>query len=72
MFSIQIMATFKAIKSHLKQSYDKQNLKVMVISNEFMKLAKDSFHKCLMKLPLQRVRSSISVKVQSIGMDKSE
>ena len=32
MFSIEIMATFKEIKSHLEQSYDKQNVTHMVIS----------------------------------------
>ena len=33
-FSIEIMSSFKAIKSHLKQSYDKQNLTLVVISYE--------------------------------------
>ena len=28
------MSTFKAIKSHLKQSYDKQNLTLMIIAYE--------------------------------------
>ena len=31
-FSIEIMSIFQAIKSHLKQSYDKQNLTLVVIS----------------------------------------
>ena len=34
LFSIEKMSTFKAIKFHLKQSYDKQNLTLMVISYE--------------------------------------
>ena len=34
MFSIEIMSTFKAIKPNLKQSYDKQNLTLVVISYE--------------------------------------
>ena len=37
MFSIEIMSTFKAIKSHLKPSYDKQNLTLMVISYEILR-----------------------------------
>ena len=32
LFSIEIMSTLKAIKSHFKQSYDKQNLTQVVIS----------------------------------------
>ena len=34
MFSIEIISTFKAIDPHLKQSYDKQNLTLVVISYE--------------------------------------
>ena len=34
MFSIEMMSIFKAIKYHLKQSYDKQNLTLVVISYE--------------------------------------
>ena len=34
MFSIEIMSTFKAIKPNLKESYDKQNLTLVVISYE--------------------------------------
>ena len=34
MFSIAIMSTLKAIKSHFKQSYDKQNLILVAISYE--------------------------------------
>ena len=32
MFSIEIKSSFEAIKPHLKQSYDKQNLTLAVIS----------------------------------------
>ena len=34
MFSFEIISSFKAIKPHLKQSYDKQNLTLVVISYE--------------------------------------
>ena len=34
MFYIEIMSTFKMTKSHLKQSYDKQNHALLVISYE--------------------------------------
>ena len=44
-FSIEIMFTLKAIKFNLKWSYDKQNLTLMVLSYEIMKLAKSLFHK---------------------------
>ena len=39
MFSTEIMSTFlyKAIKSHFKQSYDQQNLKLVVIPYEIYK-----------------------------------
>ena len=33
MFSLEIKSTFKAIKSKLKESYDKQNLTRWVISD---------------------------------------
>ena len=35
MLSIEILSTLKAIKSHYKQSYDKQNLTLVVISYEY-------------------------------------
>ena len=34
MFSVEIMSSFKAIKTHLKLLYDKQNLTLVVISYE--------------------------------------
>ena len=36
-FLIEIMISLKAIKSHFKGSYDKQNLTLVVISYIFMK-----------------------------------
>ena len=45
----EIMFILKAIKPHFKESYDKQNLTLMVISYKFMK---GSFHKFHMKRPL--------------------
>ena len=40
---------FEGDKSHFKGSYDKQNLTLVVISYEFMKLAEVSFHKFHLK-----------------------
>ena len=51
MFFIEIMSTVNAIKCFLKESYDKQNLTVVVMSYEIyeMSLAKGLFHKFYMK-----------------------
>ena len=48
-FLIEIKIILKAIKSSLKGSYDKMNLKHMAILYEFMKLAEDLFHNFHMK-----------------------
>ena len=48
-FLIEIMFVLNVIKSHFKGSYDKQNLTLVVILYEIMKLAKGSFHKFHMK-----------------------
>ena len=48
-FLIEIMIILKAIKSRFKESYDKQNLTLVVIYMKFMKLAGGSFHKFHMK-----------------------
>ena len=39
------MTTFKAIKSHLKQLYDKQNLTLVVISYEMTTRVRSSMYK---------------------------
>ena len=44
-----IMFILKAIKSHFKGSYDKQNLTLEVISFEIYETREDSFHKFHMK-----------------------
>ena len=44
MFSIEIMSSFKAIKPHLKQSYDKQNLTLVVISYEMTTRVRSSIY----------------------------
>ena len=44
MFSIEIMTTLKAIKSYLKQSYDKQNLTLEVISYEMTTRVRSSMY----------------------------
>ena len=48
-FPIGIVLILKAIKSQFKGSYDKQNLTLVVISCEFMKLVKGLVHKFHMK-----------------------
>ena len=48
-FLIEIMFTLKAIKFDFTGSYYKQNLTLMDISYEFIKLAEGSFHKFHMK-----------------------
>ena len=45
-FLLEILPNLKAIKSHFKGSYDKQNLTRVVISNE---IYEGSFHKFNMK-----------------------
>ena len=47
-FVIEIMSILKAIKSHIKRSYEKQNLTLVLISYE-IKLAKGSLRKFHMK-----------------------
>ena len=49
MFSVEIGSAFRAIKSHLKQSYDKQNLTFVVISYEIYETRQSSFQKFHMK-----------------------
>ena len=51
-FLIEILLILNAIKSHFKSSYDKQNLTLVVITYEIMKLAECLFHKHYMKWPL--------------------
>ena len=48
-FLIEMKLILKAIKFNFKGSYDKQNLTLVGISYEFMKLAEGSFHKFHMK-----------------------
>ena len=59
-FLLEILPILKAIKSHFKGSYDRQNLTLVVILYETssMKLAKGSFHKFHIKMTTH-VRSSI-------------
>ena len=49
-----VVSNVEVIKSHLKQSYDKQNLPLEIISMKFMKFAKGSFHKFHIKWPLMK------------------
>ena len=60
MFSteINVHLPFKAIKSHFNQSYDKQNLKLVVISCEIY----ETHQRLILKISYEmttRVRSSI-------------
>ena len=48
-FFVERMSTLKAIKSHFERSYDKQNITLVVISYEIIKLAEGSFDKFHMK-----------------------
>ena len=54
-FHIQLMLIFKALKSHFKGSYDKQNLTlslVVIYNMKFMKLAEGLFNKFHIKWAL--------------------
>ena len=59
LFSNEKMSTFKVIKFHLKQSYDKQNLTLMVISYEIYETHQRLISLISYKMTTH-VRSSIS------------
>ena len=48
-FSTEIMATFKAMISHLKCTHDKQNLTSVIISYEIHETSRSLFHEIHMK-----------------------